>query len=273
MRVALAQLISGRDVAQNLELVRSWTERAAAQGAELIVFPEATMRAFGHRLTDIAEPLDGPFATAVQQLAGRCDITIAVGIFTPGEQRRVRNTLLVAGPQGVLADYHKIHLFDAFGFAESDTVTPGTRPVVTTIGGTRVGWAVCYDIRFPNLFITLAEQGAVVTVVAASWGAGTTPQEHAAKLDQWRLLVRARALDSTCFIVAVGQADPAIAAEAGDRKPSSAPTGIGHSMVVAPDGRVLAELGGAAELRVIDIDPSQVDDVRAGLPVLANRRI
>lgn len=269
MRVALAQLISGRDVAQNLELVRTWTERAAAQGAELIVFPEATMRAFGHRLTDIAEPLDGPFATAVQQIAGRFDITIAVGIFTPGEQRRVRNTLLVAGPQAVLAGYHKIHLFDAFGFAESDTVTPGTEPTVCTIAGAPVGLAVCYDVRFPNLFIRLAEAGARIILLPASWGAGITDEQRAAKLDQWRLLARARALDSTCFIVAVGQGNPATIGQ----EPSTAPTGIGHSMAIAPDGRILCELGEGQEFRIVDIDPDAVEPVRASIPVLANRRI
>lgn len=273
MRIALMQVTTGRDVAANLELVRDWTTLAADRGAELVVFPEATMRAFGNRLTDIAEPLTGPFATAVQQIARQFGVTIALGMFTPGEAGRVRNTLLVAGPDAIGASYHKIHLFDAFGFAESDTVTAGTSPTTVTIGGTEVGLAVCYDIRFPTLFVRLAETGARIIIVPASWGAGRTDQEHDAKLDQWRLLVRARALDSTCFVVAVGQADPSTAPEHPGGVPGSAPTGIGHSMAVSPDGRVLCELGDAPEFRIIDIAPDRVDAVRATLPVLANRRI
>lgn len=271
MRIALAQLTSGRDVAANLDLVRDWTQRAAGQDAELIVFPEATMRAFGNSLTDIAEPLDGPFATGVQQIAGQCGVTIAVGMFTPGDRGHVRNTLLVAGPAGIVSSYDKIHLFDAFGFAESDTVTAGTSPTVAAVGKTTVGLAVCYDIRFPGLFIQLADLGATVTIVPASWGAGVSAAERAGKLRQWRLLARARALDSTCFVVAVGQADPASADRDAEHAPSSAPTGIGHSMVVAPDGQILCELADSAELRVVQIDPKEVDTVRASLPVLANR--
>lgn len=269
MRIALMQVITGRDVAANLDLVRDGARRAAAAGAELVVFPEATMRAFGNSLGDIAEPVDGPFSTAVQEVARDLGVTIALGMFTPGEAGRVRNTLLVVGPDGVVATYDKVHLFDAFGFAESDTVTPGDAPVVCRVAGAPVGLAVCYDVRFPNLFVRLAELGARMIILPASWGAGTTDEQRAAKLDQWRLLTRARALDSTCFVLAVGQGDPATVG----RAPSSAPTGIGHSMAVGPDGRVLCELGGEEDFRVVDIDPDAVGDVRAAIPVLKNRRI
>ncbi|AXE40092.1 carbon-nitrogen hydrolase family protein [Acidipropionibacterium virtanenii] len=269
MRTALMQVITGRDVAANLDIVRDRTARAADAGAELVIFPEATMRAFGHSLKGVAEPLDGPFASAVQEIAARHGATIALGIFTPGDGGRVRNTLLVAGPDGILAAYDKIHLFDAFGFAESDTVTPGSEPTVCRIGGVPVGLAVCYDVRFPNLFVRLADAGAKVIILPASWGAGTTDEQRADKLDQWRLLTRARALDSTCFIVAVGQGDPATIGQ----EPSGAPTGIGHSMAVAPDGWVLCELGDGVEFRVIDINPDGVVPIRAAIPVLENRRI
>ncbi len=292
VRIALMQVITGRDVAANLELVRDWTERAAREGAELVVFPEATMRAFGNSLIDIAEPASGPFATGVGAVARQFGVTIALGMFTPGEAGRVRNTLLVAGPDGVLAGYDKIHLFDAFGFAESDTVTPGSQPTVVTIGDTQVGLAICYDVRFPNLFVRLAGLGARVIILPASWGAGLTEEDRAAKLEQWRLLTRARALDSTCFVVAVGQGDPRtlgwqadpqkpgrqadpqkLGRQADPRKPGGAPTGIGHSMAIGPDGEVLCELGDGQEFRVVEIDPGRTDAVRAVIPVLANRRI
>lgn len=269
MRIALMQVITGRDVVANLDLVRSQTALAAAEGAELVVFPEATMRAFGHNLTRIAEPFDGPFATGIREIAREHRVTVAAGMFTPGDEGRVRNTLLVARPDGAVIGYDKIHLFDAFGFAESDTVTPGTEPTVCTIAGAPVGLAVCYDVRFPNLFIRLAGTGARIILLPASWGAGVTDEQRAAKLDQWRLLARARALDSTCFIVAVGQGNPATLG----REPSTAPTGIGHSMAIAPDGRILCELGDGQEFRIVDIDPDAVEPVRAAIPVLANRRI
>src|SRR5580765_3550242 len=98
MKIALAQIVAGADPAANLDLVAERVADAAAAGAELVVFPEATMRAFGHPLRGIAEPLDGPWATAVAELARSAGVTVAVGMFTPGIDGRVRNTLLVTGP-------------------------------------------------------------------------------------------------------------------------------------------------------------------------------
>ena len=202
MRLAVAQIITGADLAANLELIRDYATRAKAAGAELVVFPEAAMRAFGHRLTDIAEPVDGTWAGSVRSIAKELDITVVAGMFTPGRDGRVRNTLLVTGP-GVETSYDKIHLFDAFGFAESDTVDAGTAPVTFEVNGTTFGLATCYDVRFPALFTANAKAGAQVNIVCASWGAGE------GKAEQWDLLVRARALDSTTFVVACGQGDPA----------------------------------------------------------------
>ncbi|MDI3194452.1 carbon-nitrogen hydrolase family protein [Pseudarthrobacter sp. AL07] len=262
MRLAVAQIISGADLAANLELIRDYATRAKAAGAELVVFPEAAMRAFGNSLTDIAEPLDGPWAAAVRSIAHELDITVVAGMFTPGGGGRVRNTLLVTGP-GVETSYDKIHLFDAFGFAESDTVDAGTAPVTFEVGGTTFGLATCYDVRFPALFTANAKAGAQVNIVCASWGAGE------GKAEQWDLLVRARALDSTTFVVATGQGDPA---SVGIASAGKAPTGVGHSAVISPLGAALVALGGKPELAVVDIDQSVVAEVRGKLPVLANAR-
>src|SRR3712207_9475310 len=108
-------------------------------------------------------------------------------------------------PRSTLFPYTTLFrsLFDAYGFAESDTVAPGDKPVVIEIGGAQVGLSTCYDLRFPGLYTTLADAGAELTVVAASWGAGP------GKVEQWELLARARALDATTFVAACGQADPA----------------------------------------------------------------
>ncbi|GAB3699193.1 carbon-nitrogen hydrolase family protein [Mariniluteicoccus flavus] len=263
MKIAVAQVCTDRDVAANLDLVAAKVAEAADAGAELVVLPEATMRAFGHNLTEIAEPLDGPFATRVRALAREHRITVVLGMFTPGDGEKVRNTLLIAGPDAD-ASYGKVHLFDAFGFKESDTVDPGEGLTRFEVGGETVGVATCYDVRFPQLFIEHARAGARVQIVCASWGSGR------GKAEQWDLLVRARALDSTSFVVACGQADPA---QSGVEAKEGAPTGIGHSQVVSPMGEVLAKAEGAPELLVVDIDPAEADRAREAIPVLVNAKL
>jgi predicted amidohydrolase len=259
MRVALAQIRSVHDVAANLATITATARAAAAQGAGLIVFPEAAMYAFGAPLGGIAEPLDGPFATSLVGLAHELDLTIVAGMFTPANDGRVFNTLVVAGPDAV-SSYDKIHLFDAFGFQESQTVAPGETRRSVVVGDAVVGLATCYDIRFPALFIENATAGAQVSVVSASWGSGP------GKVDQWELLARARAVDSTTYVIACDQAVPT------GRPPGSAPTGVGHSMVVSPYGQVLGRLGDDEGLLVVDIDLSEVSKARATVPVLRNRR-
>jgi predicted amidohydrolase len=256
-------MISSADPAQNLTTVAERTAVAAQRGADLVVFPEATMRCFGRSLIEVPEPLDGPWARGIAEIAERHSVVVAVGMFTPAPDGRVTNTVYLEG-RGIEAHYDKIHLFDAFGFAESDTVAPGVDPLVVEIEGISVGVATCYDVRFPNLFTTLADRGAQVIILPASWGSGP------GKLDQWRLLVRARALDSTTYVVAAGQADPAAL---GVMTTGRAPTGIGHSLAVGPTGEVIEELDEAPGLLVVDVDPATVTAARATLPVLANRRI
>ncbi|MCP2049718.1 UNVERIFIED_ORG: putative amidohydrolase [Paenarthrobacter nicotinovorans] len=265
--MALAQVISGRDLAENLRLLEEYAHRAKDGGAELVVFPEAMMRAFGNSLVDIAEPLDGPWASRVRAIAEELQLVIVAGMFTPGAAAesgapRVRNTLLATGP-GVETRYDKIHLFDAFGFAESDTVEAGTEPVTFDAGGLTFGLATCYDIRFPALFTANAQRGAVVNIVSASWGAGP------GKADQWQLLARARAVDTTSFVLACGQGDPATQ---GVEAKGAAPTGVGYSAVVSPFGQVLEGIEGEPGLIFADLDAAVVAEARQKLPVLANRR-
>lgn len=254
MRVALSQITSTPSPAANLELVAEQVKAAAADGASVVLFPEATMACFGTSLGPLAEPVDGPWASSVHALAVEHDVTVVAGMFTPSPDGRVFNTLLATGRDHHVG-YDKIHLFDAFGFQESRTVAPGDELVV--LGD--IGLATCYDVRFPGVFTGLADRGASVVLLGASWGAGP------GKREQWELLVRARALDSTCWVVACGQADPGV--------PSTAPTGIGHSLVVAPDGTVLAAAGADPELLVVDLDLDRVSAVRENIPVLANRRL
>jgi deaminated glutathione amidase len=261
MRIAVAQILSGTDPADNLQLVREYTGRAADAGAKLVVFPEATMCRFGVPLAPIAEPVDGPWADGVRRIAADANITVIVGMFTPADDGRVANTLLAAGPGSPNqpdTHYDKIHLYDAFGFTESRTVAPGREPVVITVDGVGVGLSTCYDIRFPELFTTLARRGARLITVSASWASGS------GKLEQWTLLARARALDCTSYIVAAGQADP------GEPLASSAPTGVGGSLVVSPFGEVVASAGADPQLLVTDLALEQVAKARETIAVLRN---
>lgn len=270
MRIAVAQIVSGTDPADNLGLVREHARRAKYAGAELVVFPEATMASFSTRSAEAAEPLDGPWASGVLNTARDLAITIVVGMFTPPRsgpaddgRARARNTVLVADADGIVAHYDKIHMFDAWGFEESRHVEAGDAPVLFERGGITFGLALCYDIRFPELFKHLAVAGSHAVLVSASWMRGES------KADQWRALNVARALDSTCYIVAAGQGDPAAV---GLPSKPTASTGVGHSVVVSPLGDILAEAGDAPELLVVDLDPEVVADARRQLPVLATSR-
>jgi predicted amidohydrolase len=262
MRIALGQILSGDDAAANLDQVAERVAEAAGEGAELVIFPEATMRRFGRSLREVAEPADGPWSSRLRAIADKHGVVVAAGMFTPAADGRVANTLRILG-RGIDAAYDKIHLFDAFGFRESDTVAPGQTPLVVSMGAITVGFATCYDVRFPGLFTTLADRGAQLICLPASWGAGP------GKVEQWELLVRARALDSTTFVAAVGQADPA---SIGVLLTGTAPTGIGHSMVVSPSGEIVGRLGASPGLLTVDVDLTDVERIRDAIPVLANRR-
>jgi predicted amidohydrolase len=254
VRVALSQITSSPSPSENLDLVAEQVKAAAADGASVVLFPEATMACFGTSLGPLAEPLDGPWATSVREIATSHDVLVVAGMFTPSPDGRVFNTLLATGRDQHVG-YDKIHLYDAFGFQESRTVAPGED--LHVLGD--LGLATCYDVRFPGLFTGLADKGAQVVLLGASWGAGP------GKVEQWELLVRARALDSTCFVVACGQADPGV--------PTNAPTGVGHSLVAAPDGSVVASAGADPALLVVDLDLTRVEATRENIPVLANRRL
>lgn len=262
MLIALAQIQSGTEPAANLGLVEEYTRRAADAGAGLVLFPEATMCRFGVPLAPIAEPLDGSWASAVREIAERAGIVVVAGMFVPADDGRVTNTLIATGP-GVDTHYDKIHLYDAFGFTESDTVAPGHEPVVISVDGdsgpVNVGLTLCYDVRFPELYVELARRGAQLITVHASWGTGP------GKLEQWTLLARARAIDTTGFVAAVDQAYP------GAELAAVGPTGVGGSLVASAVGEVLASAGSDPQLLITDIDLAAAQKARETIAVMSNR--
>ncbi|NIH78471.1 carbon-nitrogen hydrolase family protein [Amycolatopsis viridis] len=258
MRIGLCQITAGTDPTANLDLVARAAAEVAARGARIALFPEATMAAFGTDLRAVAEPLDGPWARKVRSIADEHDLVVVAGMFRPAGGGRVWNTTLVTG-SGQHRGYDKIHLYDAYGYRESDRIARGTAPALIEVDGVRFGLATCYDLRFPWLFDLLAKAGARAFLVGASWAAG--PGKRA----QWELLTRARALDTTSWLVACGHSPPA---HTGSRDASPVPAGIGRSVVVDPYGRVRAELGAEPGTAIADLDLDLVERARADLPVL-----
>jgi deaminated glutathione amidase len=261
MRIALCQIPVSPDPAVNLLRVKDALTQAAAGHADLAVFPEATMTRFGSDLVAAAQELDGPFCKEVALACGASGVAAVVGVFEPADGGRVYNTAVAFSAEGgLVASYRKIHLFDALGTQESETVAPGRQVVVTSLGGVPVGLQICYDIRFPELTRALALAGARLVTVSAAWAAGTFKEEH------WVTLLRARAIENTLWIAATDQVpDP-------DAKPTRAATGVGRSLLIDPMGVVRADLGPSAGITVVEADMSAVDSVRAVLPSLANRR-
>ncbi|MFC7401521.1 carbon-nitrogen hydrolase family protein [Citricoccus sp. GCM10030269] len=276
--IALAQISATPDVESNLGQIRDWTARAAQSGARLVLFPEASTCSFDGDLAAFAREESAAAHERIAAWAAEFGVAIVVGSFSsapsssasvssapsnPGDDR-ILNTTIAALPDGRQYSYDKIHLFDAFGHRESDTVAPGNQTTVFSFEGLTFGLATCYDIRFPELFTTLAREGAEVILLGASWGDGP------GKADQWTLLSRARALDSTTWMAAVGQCprDPATAGT-----PTSSPLGVGLSALVAPDGTDTARLGLTPELALVEIDAERVQSTRAGIPVLENARL
>ncbi|WP_300611784.1 carbon-nitrogen hydrolase family protein [Trebonia sp.] len=261
MRIALCQIPVSPDTAVNLSRVRSALAEAARGGADLAVFPEATMVRFGGDLRAAAEPLDGPFCSGLAAACASTGVWLVAGVFEPAPDGRVYNTAVAfAGSGALVAAYRKLHLFDALGQRESDLVAPGAGVVVAELCGVPAGLQTCYDIRFPELSRALAVGGASLLVVSAAWQAGLFKEEH------WVTLLRARAIENTVWVAACGQVpDP-------DSPPTRAPTGVGRSMLIDPLGVVRADLGPAAGVVVAEADLSVTGSVRSALPSLANRR-
>jgi predicted amidohydrolase len=261
MRVALCQIPVSSRSSVNLSRVRLAMQNAAEQGASLAVFPEATLIRFGSDLAAAAEPLDGPFCSALAEAAKDTGVGLVAGVFEPSPDGRVYNTAVVYDGTGELVtSYRKLHLFDAFGQWESDKVAPGSAVVGCTLGGIKIGLEICYDLRFPELSRAHAVNGATLLIIPAAWADGLFKEEH------WTTLVRARAIENTVWVAAVGQVpDP-------DETTHVPLGGVGRSMLVDPFGVVRADLGPAPRVVTAEVDPDLVGQVRESVPSLDNRR-
>ena len=254
VRVAAAQFRSTRDPAENLLAVERWARRAADHGSQLLVCPEATMVNFATKLAPFAEPLDGPFVTRLRQIATDSALWLVAGVFEPSGDGRVFNTAVATNGQELHA-YRKINLYDAHSSQESRTVAPGQELVTFNALGTTIGLSTCFDVRVAEQFVALRRAGAKLLCVPASW------QDGPAKVEQWSLLIRSRAMDAQAFLVTADQsANPA-------RDDGGRPLGAGHSMVAGPLGEVVAELGGEDGLLAAEVDLAEVDRARQLVPL------
>jgi predicted amidohydrolase len=264
MRAAAVQLSSTPDRDRNLEAADRLTRAAAAQGAELIVLPEKwPVLGTPEQTAAGAEPLDGPALSWARGAARELGIDLVAGSIAErvdGADRGA-NTSVHIGPDGEdRAVYRKIHMFDVEvggrTYRESEHEAPGDEIVGSELAnGEGLGLTICYDLRFPELFRILAVRGATVVTVPAAFTETTTR-------DHWEVLLRARAIEDQCFVVAANQVgEPAPGIRTG-----------GRSMIVNPWGLVLSQAPDFETFILADLDFERLRGIRTKLPSLANRQ-
>jgi predicted amidohydrolase len=264
LRAAAVQLTATPDKARNLETADRLVRVAAADGATLVLLPEKWMvLGRGEDLQAGAEPLGGAAVTWARDTARELAIDLVAGSVSERVegQDKLRNTSLHVGPDGeVRATYRKVHMFDVevdgTAYRESEHEEAGEEPVLSaTAEGVELGLSVCYDVRFPELYRVLAVRGARILLVPAAFTLATT-REH------WATLVRARAVENQCFVVAANQI--------GEHAPGL--RSGGRSMIVDPWGVVLATAPDSETVITADLDLAAQDAIRERFPSLANRR-
>jgi len=271
MRAGLVQLTVSDDPERNLPVTRGLVREAAAQGARFVLTPEVTNCVSGSRERQRAvlrHEEDDPTLAGLREEAASLGIWLLIGslgLKTHDADGRFANRSFVIAPDGgIAARYDKIHMFDVDvssteSYRESAAYRPGTRAVVAPLLGTRIGLTICYDVRFPHLHRALAKAGAEVLTVPAAF----TPVTGAA---HWETLLRARAIETGCFVLAPAQCGNHAVSEGPPRRTH------GHSLAVAPWGEVLADGGNAQGITVVDLDLAAVKEARRRVPALWHDR-
>lgn len=267
MRIAVVQMQSGIDpVANAAGLVRA-LETAAAGGAALVFTPEMSGlldRDRARAASSIVGEDEDAVLAAVRDAAARLGLWLHLGSLAlrPGgdEPRYVNRGFLIDATGAIRARYDKIHLFDVDlptgeSWRESAAYAPGSHVVLADTPAGRLGLSICYDLRFPDLYRTLSDAGATILAVPAAF---TVPTGRA----HWHILLRARAIEAGCYVVAAGQTG---------RHEDGRET-FGHSLVVDPWGEVLLDMGEEPGVGFAEIDPARIADVRSRIPVISHRR-
>ena len=266
MKIACVQMTSAQDPADNMPVIEARLRKAAALGAQLIALPETCVfmergrKAMQARLT---AQKDNPDVKQIAALTAELGVHVLIGstvLASDDPPKAVNRSLLLAPDGAVAAQYDKIHMFDvtlANGetHAESANYQPGNTLSLADIGGMKLGLSICYDVRFPTLYRRLAQAGADIISVPSAF---TRPTGKA----HWHILLRARAIETGCFIIAPAQ----VGAHENGRET------YGHSLIVDPWGHVLAEAGDDDDMILADLDVSLVEKARAQIPALAHGR-
>jgi deaminated glutathione amidase len=255
--IAMAQVEPSPHPRANLEKARRMADRAAGRGADLLVFPEMFMGLPTPERPParIAAEDGGEFFEGLTAVASAAGLFIAAGCWEAGPgSRRAYNVARIVSPQGqAVAAYRKVHLFDALSVRESDTMAPGDAlPPVVEIAGIRVGVAICYDLRFPELFRLLALNGAQLVVVPSAWYQGPVKELH------WTTLLQARAIENTLYVAGCNLVGASF---------------CGRSALFDPFGIQAIGAGEEPALIIGAIDPERIRAVRKKLPSLENRRL
>ena len=262
IRAAVVQMVSSADPAANIRAMRRLVRQAADAGAGWVLLPEY-WPLMGHADTDklaLAEPFGaGRFQTALAEAAAECGVVLFGGTIPlhSGEAGKVLNSMPVYGRDGtLLGRYDKMHLFGYSGlgerYAEADTIAAGGSVPKLAADGWPLAQGICYDLRFPEFFRAQAPFAALLLPAAFTY---TTGKAH------WELLLRARAVENQCYVLAAGQGGTH---ESGRRT-------FGHSMIVDPWGDILAVLPEGEGVITADLDPVRLNSVRTRLPALAHR--
>lgn len=255
MIIAAGQFVVTPEWQTNAHTCVALMAQAARQHASLLVLPEALL-ARDDTDPDLsvksAQPLDGGFLSLLLEESRRNRLTTVLTVHVPSTTGRAVNTLVALRGGEIIGQYAKLHLYDAFNILESTRVDAGDEvaPLID-VEGMKVGLMTCYDLRFPELALALALCGAQILVLPAAWVRGPLKEQH------WATLLSARALDTTCYIVAAG--------ECGNKN-------IGQSRIVDPQGVTIAAAAEAAQLIFAEISAERVAQTREKLPVLRNRR-
>ena len=259
-KAACIQVNAGNDMAANINEACTLARTAAMLGAELILFPEnVAMMTFGAdaiRATAYEEA-HHPAIETFKALAQDLDIWLHGGTLAIVEDDKIANRTFVFAPDGsIAAKYDKIHMFDVDldngeRYRESETFTPGEDVILVGLPWGGLGLSTCYDVRFPYIYRTMAQNGAQMLAVPSAF---TVPTGRA----HWEVLLRARAIENGCYVFAPAQTG----IHFGGRKT------YGHALIIDPWGKVLADAGEDPGIIIADIDLAQVDSVRAKIPSL-----
>ncbi len=271
MRIALVQLTVGDDPAANLPETLAFVRAAAEGGAQLVLTPECTNLLSSnrdHQRRTLRSEAEDPTLAALRAEAKALGIWLLIGslgVLTQDADGRFANRSFLIDPQGeIAARYDKIHMFDVNVseteiYRESAAYRPGHQAVVADTPLARIGMAVCYDLRFPHLFRRLAQAGAQILTVPAAFN-HLTGEAH------WETLMRARAIETGCFVLAPAQTGFHPEAEGKGRRTH------GHSLAIAPWGEVLVDAGTDPGVTIIDLDLAEVERARSRVPSLAHDR-